>query len=376
MQVSKRFVLCCFALVLLVVLVHRPGQAQEAEFAFRVEVVAGVPTRKVGDITPWVVDVTLPVPEFVDVEVEVVLVSRLATCVAEPATCAGSENFVTTDERGFPLVFGCSDSVDNDDNELIDLEDPNCGGVSSWSLSVAIDDDFGLNGVTTEGTVADLIISPPGIRNFQSGERTYLVDPSQNDGQQGVTAYAILSLSHHHTLAPVSESVVLKVTGRLPTTGLNAPGDRGTPVSVEIVDPSLPGLAETAEGGGRRTMVWLEGLDSVEPRRRPAVFNATVQLRAAPGSPSFLRGDANANGGKEITDGIFIVNHLFLGRGEPTCRDAADTNDDGDLDTSDAISLFEFLFLGGTVPPSPGPVLCGLDGTDDALTCESFAACP
>jgi len=214
MQVSKRFVLCCFALVLLVVLVHRPGQAQEAEFAFRVEVVAGVPTRKVGDITPWVVDVTLPVPEFVDVEVEVVLVSRLATCVAEPATCAGSENFVTTDERGFPLVFGCSDSVDNDDNELIDLEDPNCGGVSSWSLSVAIDDDFGLNGVTTEGTVADLIISPPGIRDFQSGERTYLVDPSQNDGQQGVTAYAILSLSHHHTLAPVSESVVLKVTGR------------------------------------------------------------------------------------------------------------------------------------------------------------------
>ena len=43
---------------------------------------------------------------------------------------------------------------------------------------------------------------------------------------------------------------------------------------------------------------------------------------------------------------------------------------------SDAIALFDFLFLGGALPPGPGPVLCGLDATDDALTCEAFAACP
>jgi hypothetical protein len=324
-----------------------------------------------GNVTPWVVDVSLPVPEFVDVEVKVVLVSRLASCVANPALCVGSKNFVTQADNGTPLVFGCSDSVDNG---LTDLEDPDCRGVSHWTLSVAVDDNFGLSGATTNGTVGGLILSPPGLRDFQSGERTLLVDPAENGGQQGVTSVVTLSLTHDHVLAPVSESVVLRVTGRIPTTGLKAPGDTSAPVGVEIVDPVLPGLARPGHTPAQLPTTFSTNV--ADGPGLPGVFNATIQLHVAPGSPSFLRGDANASGEHELTDGVFIVNYLFLGRGEPTCRDAADTNDDGDLDTSDAISLFDFLFLGGAVPPVPGPSLCGLDATDDTLTCESFAACP
>ena len=367
MRDAKNVLLRCVAAALILT----PAHAQEHEFAFRVEVVGGVPTRSVGEITPWVVDLPLPVPDFVDVEVEVVLVSRLATCVADPAFCAGSENFVTTNERGFPIVFGCSDAEDNDEDGLIDLEDPNCAGVSSWTFSVAVDDDFGLDSATTNGTLADLTIFPPGIRDLQSGESTNIVDPLGNNGQQGVTSLVILSLSHSHALPPVGNHVILKILGRLSTAGLNAPGDRTAPVGVEVIDPSVPGLVQ--DGNPWMTRLFLNGEQS---GIKPTVLNATVQLRVEPGSPSFLRGDANASGAHELTDGIFIVNHLFLGRGDPTCRDAADTNDDGSIDTSDAIALFEFLFLGGSLPPLPGPGLCGLDATEDELTCESFAVCP
>ena len=373
MQVAKRPTSRCFALTLLLVFAHRSGQAQEAPATFRVEVVGGVPGERAGDSTPWIVDVPLPVPEFVDVEVEVVLVSRVGPCVANPALCSGSENFVTQADNGVPLVFGCDDSVDNDDNGLTDLEDPDCGGVSHWTLSVAVDDNFGLNGTTTQGTAGGLFLFPRGRRDLQSGEKTLLVDPTENDGQQGVTSVVTLSWTKDHALAPVSDHAILRITGRMPTVGLKTPGDTSAPVGVEIGDPALPGLIRADAGEPMPTTFLVNGSPDV---RFPEVFNATIQLRVASETPAFRRGDANASGEKDVTDGIFILNHLFLGRREPTCRDAADTNDDGELDTADAVSLFDFLFLGGAAPPSPGPVLCGLDTTDDALTCESFAACP
>jgi hypothetical protein len=360
--------------ILLLATAQRPGQAQEVEVSFQVEVVGGVPDKTVGNVTGWIVDVPLPVPEFVDVEVEVVLVSRVAACVDGPANCSGTENIVTQAENGIPLVFGCSDGVDNDDNGLTDLEDPDCVGVSHWTLSVAVEDKFGLNDATTNGTAGGLILSPPGLRDLQSGEHTILVDPSENDGQQGVTSAVTLSLTNDHALAPVSDSVVLRITGRIATTGLETPGDTSEPVGVEIVDPALPGLVRPGFDPPRLPTTFL--LNGIDGTRIPEVLNATIRLRVESESPAFRRGDANTDGEHEITDGIFIVNYLFLGKVEPTCRDAADTNDDGDLDTSDAISLFEYLFLGGTVPPSPGPGLCGPDDTEDALTCESFAGCP
>ena len=59
----------------------------------------------------------------------------------------------------------------------------------------------------------------------------------------------------------------------------------------------------------------------------------------------FLRGDPNASGRVDISDGIFVLNYLFQGAETPTCLDAADANDSGRVDISDAITLFGFLFL-------------------------------
>jgi hypothetical protein len=87
--------------------------------------------------------------------------------------------------------------------------------------------------------------------------------------------------------------------------------------------------------------------------------------------PLFLRGDVDWNEYLDISDGIGILNRLFvLGSSRYfDCQDAADTNDDGDLDISDAIGLFSYLYLGGTAPPAP-TARADSDPTLDGLGCQ------
>ena len=91
---------------------------------------------------------------------------------------------------------------------------------------------------------------------------------------------------------------------------------------------------------------------------------------------TFRRADANADGGVTISDGVRILNALFLGSAALDCLDAADANDDSAVNLSDPLAIFGFLFLGGAVPPSPGPSSCGPDPTADGLTCVTPPACP
>jgi len=88
------------------------------------------------------------------------------------------------------------------------------------------------------------------------------------------------------------------------------------------------------------------------------------------GLPSFLRGDANLDGELDLSDGIGLLGHLFLGEAPPPCRDAADGNDDGNLDISDPLAILGFLFTGGAAPPRPYP-WSGADLTEDDLDCGS-----
>jgi len=86
-------------------------------------------------------------------------------------------------------------------------------------------------------------------------------------------------------------------------------------------------------------------------------------------SVDFLRGDSTSDVQLDLTDASFTLSHIFLRGPRPsTCRDAADTDDDGFLTISDAIYLLNFLFLGGPEPPSPFPN-AGSDPTQDNLDC-------
>ncbi len=84
----------------------------------------------------------------------------------------------------------------------------------------------------------------------------------------------------------------------------------------------------------------------------------------------FMRGDANFDKGRDITDPIITLSNLFLGGASPPCLDAADSNDDGKLDISDAVHTLQLLFLvGGDFPP---PEMWGQDPTPDDLGCAIY----
>ncbi len=82
----------------------------------------------------------------------------------------------------------------------------------------------------------------------------------------------------------------------------------------------------------------------------------------------FLRGDVNTDGGVDISDAVFGLNHLFSrSPAAPRCMDAADANDDGVFDMADAVTLLGGLFASGPIS-APFPA-AGIDRTVDRLDC-------
>ncbi len=89
----------------------------------------------------------------------------------------------------------------------------------------------------------------------------------------------------------------------------------------------------------------------------------------------FKRGDVDASGTVNITDGVTLLNHLFGGGAAPTCMDTADSSDGGQVTITSAVFILNFLFSGGTSPPPPGHEECGVDPTEDELDCASYDGC-
>jgi formylglycine-generating enzyme required for sulfatase activity len=114
------------------------------------------------------------------------------------------------------------------------------------------------------------------------------------------------------------------------------------------------------------------------PDREDSIIGFRVATRAgAVAVPTFRRGDANDDGGIDLSDAIFVLRFLFSGGGTaPSCPDAADANDDGSPDLGDPIFLLNYQFRGGAAPPSPGPMNCGPDPTPDSLGPCVSAHCP
>ncbi len=106
----------------------------------------------------------------------------------------------------------------------------------------------------------------------------------------------------------------------------------------------------------------------------PALMVLLFSLSPAGAESPFVRGDANADGGVDLSDAVTVLFRVFLGGAEPPCLDAADADDSGSLDITDPITVLSYLFIEGRSPKSPFPE-CGLDPTADALGCASFPPC-
>jgi hypothetical protein len=94
--------------------------------------------------------------------------------------------------------------------------------------------------------------------------------------------------------------------------------------------------------------------------------------------PQFQRGDVDVSSTRELTDGVFVFNFLFLGGPDPRCMEAADVDNDGVLNLTDGIRILNFLFLGGPQPNDPFE--CGVDtdpvGSAGDLGCAEYPGCP
>lgn len=90
-------------------------------------------------------------------------------------------------------------------------------------------------------------------------------------------------------------------------------------------------------------------------------------------SALFRRGDCNSDGTVSISDAIFELNHLYLGRQRWYCDDACDANDDGRTNLSDAITIIGYVFL-GEIEPIGMKQACRPDESDDFL--GGICECP
>jgi len=343
--------------------------AQEPPVTLRFDVVGGTLIGDDETLSSWQLAVASPPPACLDVEVHVVLVSRLADCTENPEYCTRGEASLDGYDGCGGGVLGCEDGEDNDGDDLTDLEDPDCRGVDLWRFSLEADPSFTIEEATTSGTAADLLLFPPGQRDLCSLHGTDPVEAAANGGKSGALSVVALSITSTITLPPVSDTVVLKIRGKLSTEGLTLPGDRTAPSLLRFIPQDETGLATT--GNPVNAAVFAGGELPL------SLSNATVELVLPEvGNAAFLRGDVDGDGEPTLTDGIALLNFLFLGAKTPECRDAADEDDNGTLDLSDATHLFQFLFRGGDAPDAPGVSTCGIDPTGDVLDCFEYAACP
>lgn len=110
----------------------------------------------------------------------------------------------------------------------------------------------------------------------------------------------------------------------------------------------------------------------------PAIVNTSggsIDITEAPLGTSFQRGDFDASGNVNLADPINILNYQFSGGAEPTCLKIMDIDDSGNIQLNDPVLLLTYLFSGGAQPEPPFEN-CGIDPTEDSITCESFDACP
>lgn len=86
----------------------------------------------------------------------------------------------------------------------------------------------------------------------------------------------------------------------------------------------------------------------------------------------FVRGDANVDGHVDLSDGIWLLQHLFIGGPGGECLAAQDSNGDGSVDLADATQIIAYRLLDGGPPRYPYPY-CGESAIGE---CDSYPVCP
>ena len=93
-------------------------------------------------------------------------------------------------------------------------------------------------------------------------------------------------------------------------------------------------------------------------------WRVSGRLYGSPGSiqrlgeatPTFVRGNCNADQVVDISDAVTILFYLFMGQQEPRCLEGCDVNGNREIAIDDAIGLLRYLFSADSFAiPAPAP---------------------
>ena len=159
--------------------------------------------------------------------------------------------------------------------------------------------------------------------------------------------------------------------------------ETGAPAAIESRTPNVSMTTEaicvTAKGTINLENMPQDGGNSVNEQNFYTVF-AHPDRQDDPTAPAggvgpFARGDCNADGNSDLSDGVAQLNFSFLGGAEPPCKSACDFSGDGQLGITNAVYFFNALFQGG--PPVAEPRACEVSGlsTDIEIGCADASSC-
>jgi hypothetical protein len=232
-------------------------------------------------------------------------------------------------------------------------------GVQGWLLGVRVL-DCTLKSATTGGTAA----APVAEGGLWDGgfRKTDIVDPARNGGKRGVVSAIVLSFTKPATLPPAnSPHDVLRMTLEEPV----PPG--GCAECVLAYEDGLQGSGQPVRNG----------LTYQGATMTPELSGATFKLCPPSSGGSQKPGDANQDAKLDLSDPVWLLNHLFLGlfpvlpceggtAGDPGAGALGllDVNGDRSIDLSDPVSMLTFLFSAGN-PPALGTECVPIDGCSD-----------
>jgi hypothetical protein len=227
-----------------------------------------------------------------------------------------------------------------------------------WTVTVTVDDDPDCDDVADDASCSTEVSVPPPCPEEGDTHCTGLdVDGDGSPGSYTATATAT---------DDSGDDVLYTFTAAHPT--IDPP---------TVIGPQTENTAtfELIVDGD-----WLISVDVDDDEECADVADdarCAVAVPVSSGVGAFVRGDVDGSGAPELTDAVYLFNHLFLGGPIPPCRAAADANLEGNYTITSGVYLLNFLFLGGPEPLGPFPV-CGnsSEASDVALGCETPTACP
>jgi hypothetical protein len=78
-----------------------------------------------------------------------------------------------------------------------------------------------------------------------------------------------------------------------------------------------------------------------------------------------FRGDCSPDLNIDLSDAVALLNFLFISPEVPACLAACDVDASGSLNITDGIFILQYLFLAGSAPPDPGAHCGPVPGTGE-----------